>query len=107
MISNKYFWLCTFGLSLSTILIRSSFIFLSNKINISARTKEIFTFIPAAILPAMIAPLVFFHKGQVENLFEKERFVVLIIATIICYFTKSMFITIIFGLSLLYATSFL
>ena len=102
MIQTDYFWRCVFALAFGTIAIRGSFIFLSSKINISYRLKEILTFIPAAVLPALIAPLVFFHNGKVDMLFGKERFFVLIAATAVCYFTKSMFATITFGLGLLY-----
>jgi branched-subunit amino acid transport protein len=64
--------------------------------------KEVLSFIPAAILPAMIAPMVFFHQGEVVFLAGKERLAVLILATLVCYYTKNMLITIGFGLALLY-----
>lgn len=105
MIQPFYFWQNIILLAIGTILIRFSFIAFSSKIKISDRTREIFSFIPSAILPAMIAPAVFFHQGSNQMLFEKERFFVLVLATIVCYLTKSTLLTILFGLSALYFLS--
>ncbi len=102
MIESKYFWTITALLSIGTITIRFLFIALSAKIKISIRTQEIFSFIPAAILPALIAPMAFYHSGQVAWLLGKERFFILALATIVCYFTKNMLATIGFGLACLY-----
>lgn len=102
MIESNYFWTVTALLSVGTITIRFLFIALSSKIKISARTQEIFSFIPAAILPALIAPMAFYQKGQVAWLMGKERFFILALATVVCYFTKNMLATIAFGLACLY-----
>jgi branched-subunit amino acid transport protein len=102
MIESNYFWLNIFFLSLGTLVIRYSFIAFSSRMVISDRTKEIFSFIPSAVLPALIAPIVFLHKGQVEMLLGKERFVVLLLATVVCYLTRSTLATVAFGLGALY-----
>jgi branched-subunit amino acid transport protein len=102
VIESSYFWQSIFFLSLGTLFIKGFFIFMSDKINIPDRIRELFAFIPAAILPALITPMVFFHQGEVELLLGKERFIVLAISTVICYFTKSMLATVSFGLALLY-----
>jgi branched-subunit amino acid transport protein len=102
MIPNLYFWQISLMLAVGTFTIRGLIIFMSARIKISTRVKEILTFIPAAILPAMVSPMVFFHQGEVMWLANKERMIVLIFASIVCYFTKNMLITIGFGLSLLY-----
>lgn len=102
MIQADYFWKTIILLSIGTIAIRFSIIAVSGKITISERLKEIFSFIPAAVIPAIIAPMVFFHEGSVEVILGKERLIVLIIATIICYRSKSMLATVSSGLILLY-----
>lgn len=102
MINTNYFWTIVIFLALGTFIIRGSFIFLSSKINIPARVLEVFAFIPAAVLPALIAPLVFFHHGEIEPLYGKERLIILLLATGVCYLTKSMLATIIFGLVTLF-----
>lgn len=102
MIATDYFWNNVLLLAFGTIAIRISFIALSSKIKISERHKEIFSFIPASILPALIAPMVYFHKGQVDWLLQKERVIVLTIATVVCYLTRSTVVTVLFGMMALY-----
>ena len=107
MIDTHYFWFIVLFLSIGTLSIRFSFIALSSKFKISEQLKEIFSFIPAVVIPALIAPMVFFHEGQVNWALEKERFLILILATVVCYLTKSMIGTILFGLITLFlATQF-
>lgn len=103
--NDQYFWLNIFLLAIGTFAIRGSIIAISSKVKISDRTKELFSYIPAAILPAFVAPAVFFHKGHTEWLFEKERLVILILATVLCWFTRSTLATICFGLVALYLVS--
>lgn len=102
MIETSYFWTNIAFLAAGTIAIRLSLIAASSKIKISDRTKEIFSFIPAAILPAFIAPAVYFHQGHVDWMAGKERLVVMVFATAVSYYTRSTLATIAFGLGSLY-----
>lgn len=105
MIDAQYFWMNVFFLMIGTITIRASIIAMSAKMEINARVRELFSFIPAAILPAFVAPAVFLHQGHVEWIFGKERLLILAFATALCYFTRSTLATIAFGLIALYAIS--
>lgn len=102
MIPLGYYWLTVILLAIGTIAIRGSIIALSARAKISDRLKELFTYIPAAILPAFIAPAVFFHQGEVSWMIGKERVVVLILAAILCWITRSTLATVGFGLLALY-----
>lgn len=102
MINSNYFLLNVLLLVMGTLFIRGFFIALSSRLNISSKVKELFTFIPAAIFPALIMPAAFFHKGTVELLAGKERFLILIASGIVCYFFRSTLFVISFGLILLY-----
>jgi branched-subunit amino acid transport protein len=102
MIDSLYFWTVVLFLSLGTISIRSSFVIASSKFTLSNETKKLFSYIPAAILPAIITPMVVFHQGSIEALYGKERFFILILATLVSYVTKSMITTVGFGLIALY-----
>lgn len=102
MIPLGYYWLTVILLAIGTIAIRGSIIALSARAKISDRLKELFTYIPAAILPAFIAPAVFFHQGEVSWMIGKKRVVVLILAAILCWITRSTFATVGFGLLALY-----
>jgi branched-subunit amino acid transport protein len=102
VIQSSYFWQIIFLLALGTLAIRGSVIAVSRRIKISDRVRELFSFIPAAILPAFVAPSVFFHRGTVDWLQGKERFFILALATAVCYFSRSTLATICFGLASLY-----
>jgi branched-subunit amino acid transport protein len=102
MISQDYFWYNVIVLAIGTISIRLSIILISTRIKITDRVREYFSFIPAAILPAFIAPVAFYHQGSVSYLFGKERFVIMIFATVVCFFSKSTLATIVSGLVALY-----
>lgn len=104
-IESDYFWLCTFFLMIGTIAIRLSIIMISGKVKISERVKQLFSFIPAAILPAFVAPAAFFHNGQVVTFMGKERLLVLILATVVSYYTRSTLLTIVFGLAALFVAT--
>ncbi len=108
MIESSYFWFILVCLIVGTLTIRGSLIAASSRVKISKRAEELFTYIPAAILPAFIAPFAFFHQGQVHWAQGKERFLVLVAATLVCMWTRSTLATISFGLSALYViTQFL
>ncbi len=107
MINTNYFLLNVVLLAVGTIMIRGSFIALSGKMKNSEKLRELFGFIPAAILPAFILPATFFHRGIVASLYGKERVLILIASGIVFFFLRSTFLIISFGLILLYlATSF-
>ena len=108
MIETPYFWFIFVCLMTGTFIIRGSLIAASSRVKISDRAKDVFSFIPAAILPAFIAPFAFFHDGQAQWVLGKERFLVLVLATAVCMATRSTVATIFFGLSALYViTQFL
>ncbi len=106
MINSNYFILCVILLVMGTLIIRGSFIAFSGKIVISPKIRELFTFIPASILPALVIPATFFHQGSVDWLMHKERFIVLLIASIACYFYRNTLFVISLGLLLLYVIKF-
>ena len=105
MIESNYFWWNIFFLAIGTFAIRASIIAMSSKVQISNWWKDIFSYIPAAILPAFIAPAVFFHQGQVSSVYGKERFLVLMAATAVSFVWRSTLATIGVGLALLFAVT--
>lgn len=102
MIDSNYFWTNILFLAFGTLMIRGVFIAMSSRVKISDRLREIFSFIPTAVLPAFIAPAVFFNQGHQTWLLGKERFLVLVISTAVCFYSKSTLLTILFGLGFLY-----
>lgn len=104
-IAPEYFWTNVFFLMIGTIGIRISIIAVSGRIQINERWREIFSYIPAAILPAFVAPAVVLHHGHVNWVFGKERLLILVAASLICFLTRSTLATIAFGLVMLYLIS--
>lgn len=105
MIDSTYFITNVILLMLGTIAIRGSFIAISGKMKISHKVKDLFTYIPAAILPALILPGTFYHQGAVEWLNGKERFVVMLVCLVVCSFIRHTLFCICLGLGLLYLVS--
>lgn len=102
MIPDNYFALSVLLLALGTFTIRSFFIVLSNRIRISDDVKKLFSYIPAAILPAMIIPQNFFHQGAVDVMGGKERIVILILSGLLFLYARNTLLMITFGLGLLF-----
>ena len=105
MIPEKYFLACVILLSLGTFAIRSFFIVLSGKLAISDDVKKLFSYIPAAILPAMIIPQNFFHPGIVDVAWGKERLLILLLSGLLFLKVRSTLLMICFGLGLLYVVT--
>ena len=100
--NDQYFYTCVILLAIGTYSIRFSFVGFSKKISLNDKFKKILSYIPAAVLPAMITPMVFFHKGEVAFLAGKERFVALVFASVLCFFWRNMLVSLASGLGLLY-----
>lgn len=105
MINENYFLINVALLTVGTIVIRGSFISLAGKMTINHKVKDLFTYIPAAILPAIIIPATFFHQGHVEFLAGKERFIILLASFLFAYFVRNTLAIISFGLVLLFLVS--
>lgn len=102
-IDSHYFWICVALLAIGTIAIRGSIIALADKVKIPERSRELFSYIPAAILPAIVTPMVLLHQGHVEWLGYKERSVALALSTFAFFFSRNMVFTVLFGLLCLHA----
>lgn len=105
MIHDRYFFLNVILLAIGTLAIRGSFIAFSGKIKNSEKLRELFSYIPAAILPAFIFPTTFFHRGIVESIYGKERVLILIASGIVFFFVRSTLLIISLGLVLLYVAT--
>ncbi len=102
MIAPEYFWLSVFLLGIGTFSIRYSLVSISGRIKIDDRARALFSYIPSAVLPALVAPMVFYHQGSVAWLAGKERAAVLVLAIMVCAFSRSTLATIVCGLLGLY-----
>lgn len=102
MIDSTYFLLVVFLLAVGTFLIRYSFIGLSHRMKIPNEVRDLFTYIPAAILPGLFIPATFYYQGQVGALLHKERFVIILFCFLLTIFVRNTLLCISVGLGLLY-----
>lgn len=102
MIDSNYFLLIVFLMCLGTFLIRYSFIGLSDRMKIPNEVKDLFTYIPAAILPGLFIPATFYYQGQVTALLQKERFIIILLCFLLTIFIRNTLLCITVGLGLLY-----
>lgn len=101
----KNFWLTALLLAIGTFGIRASFIFFRGNLLENTKVKKLLSFIPVAIFPALITPMAYFHEGQNELLFGKERLLCLVLASIVGFVMKSVVWTVVSGLAFLYVLS--
>lgn len=102
MQAEWYLWQAVIPLGIGTLLIRCSFLFLGERIALSPMIREVFTFIPAAVLPALAVPMVFFHEGVMAAINGKERFIAFLIGFVVCLLSKNILVTILSGLAILF-----
>lgn len=102
MIDPNYFLLIVFLLAIGTFLIRYSFVGLSDRMKIPNEVKDLFTCIPAAMLPGLFIPATFYYQGQVAGLFHKERFIIILFCFGLTIFIRNTLVCMAVGLGLLY-----
>ena len=91
-------WSLIFYCGLITFLTRFSMIFFLKKDILSSKAKEILSFVPSAIFPAIIFPLIFLDNVGNLELESNPRISAAAIAIIIGYFSKNIIATIFSGL---------
>ena len=91
-----WFWIFIAGLI--TFFTRYSMIAFINPDILSKNTKKVLTYVPSAVFPAIIFPAVFLNsKGYLVSI-DNPQIWAFLIALIIGYFFKNIFLTIISGL---------
>ena len=91
-----WFWIFIAGLI--TFFTRYSMIAFINPDILSKNTKKILTYVPSAVFPAIIFPAVFLNSKGLLVSFENPQIWAFMIAVVIAYFFKNIFLTIISGL---------
>ena len=91
-------WSLIIYCGLITFLTRFSMIALLKKDTFNKKTKTILSFVPSAIFPAIIFPLVFLDNTGTLDLQNNPKIVAAIISTIIGILSKNILATIFSGL---------
>ena len=91
-------WSLIIYCGLITFLTRFSMIALLKKDTFSKKTKKILSYVPSAIFPAIIFPLVFLDNNGSIELESNAKILAGIITIIVGYFSKNVIATIFSGL---------
>ena len=81
-----------------TFLTRFSMVILPKKDTFSKKTKIVLSYVPSAIFPAIIFPLIFLDNTGNLDFENNPKIVAAIVAVIIGYFSKNVIATIFSGI---------
>ena len=81
-----------------TFLTRFSMIALLKKDTFNKKTKVVLSYVPSAIFPAIILPLVFLDDNGSLELENNPKILAAIVAVLVGYFSKNILLTIFLGL---------
>ncbi|WP_027184223.1 AzlD domain-containing protein [Desulfovibrio inopinatus] len=92
------FFLACLLLGLGTWIFRASFLLAADRLRTSERFIRLLSFIPAAVLSALVVPAIIYHQGHIDALHGKERIIAGIAAAIVAWRTKNILATITTGM---------
>lgn len=100
--STLALWLAIVGAGAITFALRLSFIALLGQIEIPLVLARALRFVPAAVLTAVVIPLLLYVNGAVEVSFGNERLLAGLAAVLICWRTRSIPLTLVGGMVVLW-----
>ena len=92
-------WALIVYCGLITFLTRFSMIAILKKEMFNDRLREVLSYVPSAIFPAIIFPAIFLDNGGSIQLEDNPKILAAVIAMIVGIFTRSIIGTIFFGLA--------
>ena len=100
-------WALIIYCGLITFLTRFSMIALLKKEMFNDRIREVLSYVPSAIFPAIIFPAIFLDSSGSFDLTENPKILAAIIATCVGIFSRSILATIFSGLASYWAIIFI
>ena len=101
--STPTLWLTIAGAAIVTFALRISFIVLLGRIEIPPFLERALRYVPAAVLTAVVIPLLSYANGSLEISLGNERLVAGVVAALICWRTRSVPLTRVGGMATLWA----
>lgn len=95
-------WITIAGAGAVTFALRLSFIVVLGRIGIPPFLERALRFVPAAVLTAVVIPLLFYENGALEVSLGNERLLAGLVAALICWRTRSVPLTLIGGMATLW-----
>jgi branched-subunit amino acid transport protein len=94
-------WLILIAVGLFTFATRLSFILLFGRLSVPPTLQRALRFVPPAALTAIILPELLIPQGQLDISLNNVRLIAGIIAIVIAWRTKNIFLTILVGMATL------
>jgi branched-subunit amino acid transport protein len=95
-------WLTILGAGAVTFALRFSFILLLGRVEIPSFLERALRYVPAAVLTAVVIPLLFYAEGSLDLSLGNGRLVAGVVAALICWRTRSVPLTLIGGMATLW-----
>jgi branched-subunit amino acid transport protein len=96
-------WLTIAGAGAVTFALRLSFIALLGRMGTPHFLGRALRFVPAAVLTAVVVPLLFYENGSLEASLGNERLLAGLVAALIAWRTRSVLFTLGGGMATLWA----
>ncbi|HEV2741712.1 MAG TPA: AzlD domain-containing protein [Rubrobacter sp.] len=100
--STPALWMTILGAGAVTFALRLSFIALLGRIRIPPYLGRALRFVPAAVLTAMVVPLLFYEDGALEVSLGNERLLAGLVAALIAWRTRNVLLTLGGGMATLW-----
>ena len=101
--STLTFWLAILGAGAVTFALRLSLIALLGHVEVPHFLERSLRYVPAAVLTAVVIPLLVYQDGAPEVSLGNERLLAGLAAALICWRTRSVPLTLIGGMATLWA----
>ena len=100
--STPALWLAILGAGAVTFALRLSFIALLGRLQIPPTLGRALRFVPAAVLTAVVIPLLFYEDGALEISLGNERLLAGLVAVLIAWRTRNVLLTLGGGMATLW-----
>ncbi len=100
--STPALWLTLFGAGAVTFALRLSLIALLGWVELPPLLGRALRFVPAAVLTAVVIPLLFYEEGALEVSLGNERLLAGLVAALIAWRTRSVLFTLGGGMATLW-----
>ena len=100
--STPALWLAIFGAGAVTFAVRLSFIAILGRIQIPPPLGRALRFVPAAVLTAVVVPLLLYDDGALNVSSGNERLLAGLVASLIAWRTRSVLFTLVGGMATLW-----
>jgi branched-subunit amino acid transport protein len=96
-------WVAMLGMGLLTLLLRSSFLLLPERVRLPPLLRRALRYVPAAVLTAIYAPEMLVQSGAIDFSPQNARLLAGVVAIWVAWRLRRTFLTIVAGMLALHA----